>query len=292
MKRDKSRAPGQNENGWFTRIHPGKPARGRVDASHRWPRACGFPKLMPVPHKAPDHYATLGLHRRCTAAQIRAAYRVLAKQLHPDVNGDTADAVARTQALNLAHETLSDPDRRRAYDHALADTEKVRTPARAGRIKRNLTQEVHLRLEEFLRGTTLEVRVNDPANAEGPEQYELVVPTLTAPGTRFRLPREGSFKGGFVLVKVKARPDFRFKPRASDLRCDLRITAQRAGQGGSEMVRGLTGTVRVIIPSGVARGEILRIPGEGLPKTRGGRGDLLVRILYRPEVRITRAGGH
>jgi DnaJ-class molecular chaperone len=245
-----------------------------------------------VRHHTPDHYATLGLHRRCTAAQIRAAYRALAKQLHPDVNGGAADADARTRALNLAHETLSDPDRRHAYDRALADAEKSKTPARAGRIERNVSEEVQLRLDEFLRGTTLAVRVNDPANANGPEQYELVVPPLTAPGARFRLPREGSFQGGFVLVKVKARADFRFKPRGSDLRCDLRITAQRAGQGGSELVRGLTGSVRVTIPRGVARGEIVRIPGEGLPKTRGGRGDLLVRITYRPEVRITRAGRH
>lgn len=243
-------------------------------------------------HKVPDHYATLGLHRRCTAAQIRSAYRVLAKQLHPDVNGGTADAVARTQALNLAHETLSEPDRRRDYDRELAGAEKINAPSRSGRIERNVTQEVHLRFEDFLRGTTLDVRVNDPANADGPERYELVIPPLTAPGARFRIPREGSFKGGLVLVKVKARPDFRFKPRGSDLRCDLRISTQRAQQGGSEMVRGLTGSVRVTIPRGGARGEILRITGEGLPKPRSGRGDLLVRITYRPEVRITRAGGH
>jgi DnaJ-class molecular chaperone len=245
-----------------------------------------------VRHQVPDHYATLGLHRRCTAAQIRSAYRVLAKQLHPDVNGSSAEAVARTQALNLAHETLSEPDRRRAYDRELAGAEKTIAPSRSGRIERNVTQEVHLRLEDFLRGTTLDVRVNDPANADGQEHYELVIPPLTAPGARFRIPREGSFKGGFVLVKVKARPDFRFKPRGSDLRCDLRISVQRAQQGGSEMVRGLTGSLRVTIPRGVARGEILRVPGEGLPKPRSGRGDLLVRITYRPEVRITRAGGH
>ena len=54
------------------------------------------------------------------------------------------------------------------------------------------------------------------------------------------------------------------------------------------MIRGLTGTrLRVPIPRGVARGEIIRISGEGLPKPRGGRGDLLVRITYRVEVRVT-----
>ena len=92
-------------------------------------------------------------------------------------------------------------------------------------------------------------------------------------------------------MQVKARPDFRFKPRGSDLRCDLKIKAERAAQGGTEMIRNLTGAMlRVVIPRGVGRNEIIRIAGEGLPKARGGRGDLLVRITYRVEVRVTRAG--
>jgi DnaJ-class molecular chaperone len=49
--------------------------------------------------------------------------------------------------------------------------------------------------------------------------------------------------------------------------------------------------VRVQIPPGVGRGAVLRIAGEGLPKPRGGRGELLVRIAYRPEVRTSRVGG-
>ena len=58
------------------------------------------------------------------------------------------------------------------------------------------------------------------------------------------------------------------------------------------MIRGISGAMlRVQIPRGVSRGEILRISGEGLPRLRGGRGDLLVRITYRPEVRISRPAG-
>jgi len=92
-----------------------------------------------------------------------------------------------------------------------------------------------------------------------------------------------------VIIRIKVRPDFRFKVRGSDLRCDLRIRPQRAAQGGTESVKGATGNIlRVPVPAGVARGEILRITGEGLPKPRGGRGDLLVRVMYQPEVRISR----
>lgn len=232
----------------------------------------------------PDHYATLGLHRNCTDAQLRTAYRVLAKQLHPDVNGGSPEAITQTQALNAAYETLSDPVRRREYDRVAAPP---KAGARNGKLTSNLAKEIHLRLEEFLRGGKLEVRVDDPGHPAGPETYELIVPPETAPGTRFKLPRD---HGGHVIVRVKAQPDFRFKVRGSDLRCDLKIRSQRAQQGGTESVRGLTGNfVHIRIPAKVARGEIIRLPGEGLPKPRGGRGDLLVRILYTPDVQIRRA---
>lgn len=240
--------------------------------------------------EVPDHYATLGLHRACSEAQIRAAYRLLAKRCHPDVNGGAPEALLTTQALNAAHEILSDPARRKAYDRELAASEKASAPVGSGRIERHISQDVHLRLDEFLRGVTLAVRVSDPANLDGPEIYELVVPAETAPGARFRIPRDEPFRGGWVNVRVRARPDARFKLRGSDLRCVLRISAQRAAAGGAESIRGIRGNqLRVEIPRAVARGEILRIPGEGMPKPRGGRGDLLVRVTYRPEVRITRA---
>ncbi len=232
----------------------------------------------------------LGLDPDCTPAQIRAAYRYLAKQQHPDVNPDLPDALARIQALNAAHEVLSDPGARRAYDHARAAGEKSAAPARTAKPKRNLAQDVPLQLREFLRGTTLEVRVNDPGNPAGPEVYQLAVPPETAPGTRFRLPRATPFPGGVVVVRLLARPDFRFKVRGADLRCDLRISRARATQGGGEFVGGVTGErLRVTLPRRVARGEIIRLRGEGLPKPRGGRGDLLVRVDYQPEVRITRS---
>jgi DnaJ-class molecular chaperone len=248
-----------------------------------------FTTLAALKPSIPDHYATLGLHRGCTDAQIRAAYRLLAKQHHPDMNGGARDASARTQELNAAYETLGDAEKRQAYDDELALPKKS-APRSAAKTPRNLAQDVLLRLEEFLRGTKLEVHVNDPGNPDGAEMYQLTVPPETAPGTRFRIERAGFFAGGFVSVRVKARPDFRFKVRGSDLRCDLKINFPRAQQGGVESIRGVTGSfLRVTIPKKVSRGEIVTIAGGGLPKPRGGRGDLLVRILYHPAVQIKRA---
>jgi curved DNA-binding protein len=239
-----------------------------------------------------NHYATLGLDRRCTTTQIRAAYRALARQHHPDLNPNSPAAIARTQLLNGAHEILSDPELRHAYDRELDASKKLAAPARAARSQRNISRDVNLKLEDFFRGTTRELRVNDPANPDGTEVYELVIPPDTAPGMRFRLPRNEPFAGGFVNLRVKALPGFRFKVHGSDLRCDLKINPRRAAQGGVEMIRGASGALlRAQIPRGVARGEVLRISGEGLPRPRGGRGDLLVRVTYRPEVRILRPAG-
>ena len=184
---------------------------------------------------------------------------------------------------------MSDPTRRRIYNRDL-DAAREKSSSRGQKLDRNLAQDVSVQIEALFRGTALDINIRDPANPDGPETYRLEIPADTAPGTRFRVPRTAAAGGGFVQVRVKVRPGFRFKARGCDLRCDLRISAARAGQGGTETIQGATGRmIRVSIPARVARGEVIRIPGEGLPKARGGRGDLLVRVTYRPEVRITRS---
>lgn len=232
-----------------------------------------------------NYYATLGLDPDCTETHIRTAYRLLAKQFHPDVNPDSAAAHAQTRALNEAYEILSDPARRAAYDQALAG-EKPKVKSRGGSL-RNVAQEMLLRPDEFLRGAKLQVRVVDPSETASRESYELVVPPGTAPGSRLRVERTG---GGIVTVKLKPQPGRTFKVRGSDLRCDLHISFERAQKGGVESLRGVLGNyLRVEIPSRIKAGDIVRVTGEGLPSARGGRGDLSVRVVYRPDVRITRS---
>ena len=97
-------------------------------------------------------------------------------------------------------------------------------------------------------------------------------------------------EGGFVQLRIKTLPGFRYKIRGSDLRAEIRIDTRRAQHGGNETIeRPGGGFLRIQIPAGVKRGEVVRIPNEGMPRPRGGRGDLLVRITYRPEVRISRS---
>ncbi|GAA0137016.1 hypothetical protein YSY43_38570 [Paenibacillus sp. YSY-4.3] len=68
-----------------------------------------------------DYYAQLGVSRQATAAEIRQAYRKLAKRYHPDVNPGNAEAEAKFKLIVEAYETLSDEQLRAAYDEKLAN---------------------------------------------------------------------------------------------------------------------------------------------------------------------------
>ncbi len=63
-----------------------------------------------------DYYKTLELDKSATKADIKKAYRKLARKYHPDLNPDDESAKKRFQQLNEANEVLSDPDKRKKYD--------------------------------------------------------------------------------------------------------------------------------------------------------------------------------
>src|SRR3954452_15998564 len=63
-----------------------------------------------------DYYATLGVPRTATQAEIKKAYRKLARKHHPDANKDDPAAEQRFKEVNEANEVLSDPEKRKLYD--------------------------------------------------------------------------------------------------------------------------------------------------------------------------------
>jgi len=76
-----------------------------------------------------DYYAVLGVPRTASQAEIKKAFRKLARQHHPDTNKDDAAAEAKFKAVNEANAVLSDPDKRALYDRLGKDWEAY---ARAG----------------------------------------------------------------------------------------------------------------------------------------------------------------
>ena len=63
-----------------------------------------------------DYYSVLGLRRKASASDIKKAYRKLAREYHPDVNGGDAAAEQKFKEINEAYAVLSDDTKRRTYD--------------------------------------------------------------------------------------------------------------------------------------------------------------------------------
>ena len=63
-----------------------------------------------------DHYEVLGVDRDATAADVKSAYRRLARQHHPDANDGDEVAEAEFKAVAESYKVLSDPEARQAYD--------------------------------------------------------------------------------------------------------------------------------------------------------------------------------
>src|SRR6266704_1292594 len=71
-----------------------------------------------------DYYKTLGVERKASAAEIKAAYRKLARKHHPDVNPNNKEAERRFKEINEAYQVLSDAEKRKKYDELGADWER------------------------------------------------------------------------------------------------------------------------------------------------------------------------
>jgi len=65
---------------------------------------------------ARDYYEVLGVDRDASGAEVKRAFRLLARELHPDVNAHDPEAEEKFKAAAEAYEVLSDPERRSTYD--------------------------------------------------------------------------------------------------------------------------------------------------------------------------------
>src|SRR5947208_12416285 len=69
---------------------------------------------MPVQYK--DYYEVLGVSRTASEAEIKKAFRKLAREHHPDVAKNKKQAEEKFKELNEAYEVLGDPEKRKKYD--------------------------------------------------------------------------------------------------------------------------------------------------------------------------------
>ncbi|MCK6481892.1 MAG: molecular chaperone DnaJ [Planctomycetaceae bacterium] len=112
------------------------------------------------------------------------------------------------------------------------------------------------------------------------------VPAGIEDGTRLRVSGEGEAGedgavSGDLFVEVHVRPHGFFEREGPDILCEVPVSFARAALGGEVEVPTLSGRTRLTIPHGTASGQVLRMRGLGIPdpRGRGGRGDMLVRVV-------------
>ncbi len=121
------------------------------------------------------------------------------------------------------------------------------------------------------------------------EEVSLHIPAGIENGEMVRMTGQGeAVKGGasgdlYIKIHVKAHPVFR--KEGHNLATDLSIKLSTALLGGEYVLDTLDGKITVVIPAGIAHGEILRVKGKGVPTDHrsgsagwGKRGDILIRI--------------
>jgi curved DNA-binding protein len=211
-----------------------------------------------------DYYAVLGVPKSADQAAIKAAYRKLARTLHPDVNRDPA-AGERFTRVNEANAVLGDPEKRAKYDRLGADWE---------------------RLEQVERQQPFTRSRGGGGRGPRPEVHSDFFETFFGDGglDLDELLRGSGTRGGFGRRPAGPR-------RGADIEETVDITLEEAMSGGRRLLTIGERQVEVRIPAGVAEGSRVRVAGEGRPGIEGGAaGDIYLRVHLRPHPRFSVRG--
>ncbi len=276
---------------------------------------------MPVTFQ--DYYQTLGLPRTASAEEIRRAFRKLARQYHPDVNKGP-DAEKKFQAINEAHEVLSDPDKRRRYDQLgehWKEGQEFRPPPGFENFHFNFAPGSSSgfrfkpggQFSDFFEQFFRSAQARRPHEHEDHEEseHELTITleeachggsrTLELQGPEGRRTLEVKIPRGAadgtrmrlashgVILRLRIAPHPLYEVDGRDLITQVRITPWQAALGGKVSVPTLEGEVALTVPPGSSSGAKLRLRGKGMPNPKGEAGDLFAQLKIVVPRTLTRA---
>jgi len=255
-----------------------------------------------------DLYAVLGVGRKASVDEIKKAYRKLARKHHPDVNPGNKQAEDRFKEISVAHDVLSDPEKRKLYDEfgltglqAGFDANQAREYQRwagggggttfrtarpggfdyrdfdsaARRRGSTRTQErgfADIIEELFGRSSMGQEAAEEPAAGGGDIEYPIEVDLLDA------------LRG--IQTSVSVRRPVPCPVCHGTGRQGLRACTRCTGTGVIEERE----TLKVRIPPGIRDGARVRVRGKGGVGLDGAPGDLYFRVKIRPHPLIQRDG--
>ncbi|MBL0165134.1 MAG: J domain-containing protein [Xanthomonadales bacterium] len=252
-----------------------------------------------------DYYDILGVKPDATDAEIKRAYRKLARKYHPDVSKE-AGAEDKIKEVNEAYEALKDAERRGEYDQLRAGGYRAgddfRPPpnwqgrqggggfeeadfsdffesvfgrgagaarGRSGpRRGTDLQARITIDLASAFSGARERITLRDPV--QGERTLEVKIPAGIEPGKQIRLSGQGNpgsagGPAGDLLLEVGVREDGRFKLDGQNVIAVVPITPWEAALGATVKVPTLAGEVELRVPAGSNTGSKLRLRGRGWP---------------------------
>lgn len=210
-----------------------------------------------------DLYQTLGVKKSASDAEIKSAYKKLAKKLHPDLNPGDKSAEAEFKKVSAAFDILKDKEKRGQYDRGEIDAQGQERPQR--------------RYYREYADAGAEGAYHTTQGFDDFDDLSGVFSDLFGRGARAR----GAYQ-----------PQEPLQMRGRDALYTLDVDFLEAANGASKRITLPTGeTLDVTLPKGAADGQTIRLKGKGGRGYQGGPdGDALVTISVRPHPLFRREG--
>ena len=261
-----------------------------------------------------DYYKLLEIPKSASAAEIKTAYRKLARKHHPDLNPNNKEAEKKFKEINEANEVLSDPEKRKKYDahgndwkHAeefeKARQQQNRPPRNAGqqfagedfsdifgsmfggagnqgrqaRFRgQDLNAELSLKLSDVYQSQQQTITING-------KHIRLTFPAGIENGQVIKIKDHGSSganggPNGDLYITFSITNDTKFKRDGKNLYADLDLDLYTALLGGEVLVEAFTGKVKLKVPPETQAGTKVKLKGKGFPvyKKENEFGDLFI----------------
>jgi curved DNA-binding protein len=212
-----------------------------------------------------DYYKILELDKSASDADIKKAYRKLARKLHPDLNPNDANAKKKFQQINEANEVLSDPEKRKKYDKYGKDWQHG---------------------EEYEK--------HEQARQQQQSQYG----GYSSQGGGFDDGGDfsdffGSMFGGSGGGASFGGRGGSVKYKGQDVNAELHLDLKEVYRSQQQTLTVNGKNIRLTIPAGVENGQTIKIKGHGGPGMNGGpNGDLFITFSLTNATPFKRDGIH
>jgi len=197
-----------------------------------------------------DYYKTLGVERTASPADIKKAYRKLARLHHPDANPGDKEAEERFKEVQNAYDILSDDEKRKKYDAFGSDWEQHQKAGQA---------------EDF--DWSKYASQGSGREGKAAPDWENIFGGNAGSSEFFRTIFGQAFRGG----------------KGQDLRAELAISLEEAYEGGVKVLSLGGGNIRLTLKPGIWDRQTIQIAGKGAPGADGAEsGDLYITFVLDP----------